>query len=134
MQHQNQLNVIDFQNLLSHFPRQRPVPAPRRNIKQPPAFSQGLAQPARTLAPKGEDNPPSIPPKPSHEILQNQRTRPTSPPVQHSASPRPLAKSPVHAAATAAFKVENQKDALQPVVTSKLFLLWYSCGIIYFQG
>ena len=107
----------------SYFPRQRqrPVPAPRRNIKQPPASNQGLAQGARTPEPKGEDHPPPIPPKPSHGIPQRQQSRPTSPPVQHLISPRLPARSPVPAASTAASMVQNQRATFQPVVTSKLF-------------
>lgn len=97
------------------------MPAPRRNIKQTPASNQGLAQGARTPEPKREDHPPPIPPKPSHELPQRQQTRPTSPPVQHSTSPRLPAMSPVPAASTAASMVQNQRAALQPVGTSKLF-------------
>lgn len=95
------------------------MPAPRRNIKQPPAVNQGLAQGARTPEPKGEHHAPPIPPKPSHEIPQRQQTRPTSPPVQHSTSPRLPVMSPVPAASTPASVVQNQRAAQQPVVTSK---------------
>lgn len=98
--------------------RQRPVPAPRRNIKQPPSANQGLAQGARTPESKGEHHPPPIPPKPSHEKPQRQQTRPTSPPVQHSTSPRLPVMSPVPDASPAASMVQNQRAAQQPVVTT----------------
>lgn len=91
------------------------MPAPRRNIRQPPASNQGLAQGARTPEPKGENRPPPVPPKPSYEIPQRRQTRPTSPPVQHSTSPR------LPDASTATSMVQNQRAAVQPVVTSKLF-------------
>ena len=102
--------------------RQRPVPAPRRNIKQPPIANQGLAHGARTPEPKGKRRPPPIPPKPSREIPQTQ-TRPTSPPVQHSTSPRLHVMSPVPAESSAASMVQNQRAALQAVVTSKFIVL-----------
>ena len=110
-------------DILSHFPRQRqrPVPAPRRNIKLPSVSNQDLAQRAKTPEPKEEDHPPPIPPKPLREIPQRQQTRPSSPPVQHSASPRLPVMSPVPVTSTAASVVQNQRAALQPVVTSKLF-------------
>ena len=105
------------------------MPAPRRNIKQPPAANQGLAQGARTPEAKGEHHPPPIPSRPSHEIPQRQQTRPTSPPIQHSTSPRLPVMSPVPAASTTASVVQNQRAALQPVTTSKfIFLPW--CNIL----
>lgn len=105
------------------------MPAPRRNIKQPPAANQGLAQEARTPEPKGGHHPLPIPPRPSDEIPQRQQTRPTSPPVQHSTSPRLPVMSPIPAASTAASMVQNQRAALQPVVASKfIFLYWCNIG------
>lgn len=104
------------------------MPAPRRNIKQPPSSSQGVAQGVKTPEPKEEDDPPPIPPKPSHVMPHKQQTTPTSPPIQRSVSPRvpvmssfpaPTSFPAVTSSVTVPTVVGTQRVGTQPVVTSE---------------